>query len=315
MRLYEMLKMMKKFNSIKSALIVLAIIFSCIIFILIYNYINSRQQFISENSHQQALSLDEKIVAPAIVDSTKDVTHIVAIQSGVVKNIYGTVGTIVKKGSPLVMLDDTAARNNFIIQENVYHQALNAFKIQEKQLSIAQNRLERAKHIDPRAISKSDLQDRANDVDMNKLQLAQVKLNLSNAKINLENAKHALSQFTIDAPIDGIILQINTHVGEYISGGQWAVLLGDADKVYVRVSIDERDMHRFQKNASAMISGVDDSELKIPLTFLQLDRYIIVPEYLNTRCQEAIYYFKRADYPSVVAGQQFEVTIGPSAKG
>ena len=258
----------------------------------------------------------EKIVAPAIVDAVKDVAlRIVTLQAGVIKNIKASVGSIVKKGTPLLTLDDTASQNNLIIQKNTYHQALNSLALQQKQLSIAEQRLNRAKRIDPRAISKSDMQDRVHDVEVNKLQLSQANLNLSNAMINLKNSERALAELTIKAPIDGIVLQIDAHLGEFVGGGQSLILLGDADKVIVRVSIDERDMPHFRKDARAYITSIDGSDVKIPVIFSQLNRYIVIPDYLNTRCQEAIFYFKRSDHPSVVAGQQFEATINLADKG
>lgn len=49
--------------------------------------------------------------------------------------------------------------------------------------------------------------------------------------------------------------------------------------------------------------------LNIPLTFIQLDRYIITNDRLNARVQEALYFFNRQDYPELAAGRQLDAHI------
>lgn len=141
---------------------------------------------------------------------------------------------------------------------------------------------------------------------MGKIQIKQLQHSLDVAKANLRNAQLALNQFNIASPKDGIVLQINAHVDEFVGAGSQVILLGDAQKVIVRVSIEERDAKKYSPEASVYLTA---DGLNIPLTFIQLDRYIITNDRLNARVQEALYFFNRQDYPELAAGRQLDAHI------
>jgi len=57
--------------------------------------------------------------------------------------------------------------------------------------------------------------------------------------------------------VEGDILQVNVRPGEFAPSGATAVpliLLGNLDRLHVRVDIDENDAWRFQKEAPAVAS-------------------------------------------------------------
>ena len=252
---------------------------------------------------------DKEIVASALVDSLTDIIRVPALQGGVVKKIEVVVGQVVKKGQPLIRLDETPAKHGVIVNKIALKQAENNLIIQTKNLKHANAQLARLKSIDKRAISQAELKDKIHEVKMIKIQLEQAQHGLDVAKATLKNSEAFLKQFTVVAPKDGVILQINAHVDEFVGGANQIIYLGDAKKVIVRVSIDERDAINFNSKASAYLTSNDNEKLKIPLKFVQLDRYIITQERLNARVQEALYSFDRDDYPDLAAGQQFDAHI------
>ncbi|CEG59005.1 efflux RND transporter periplasmic adaptor subunit [Legionella fallonii] len=252
---------------------------------------------------------DEEIVASAIVDSVNDVTRVPTLQSGVVKKINVTVGQMVKKGQTLIVLDDTTAKHGLLVSKIALKQAKNNVAIQEKTLRHSRDQLKLLKSIDRRAVSQAEIKEKIHEVEMSLIQLEQLQHNLDVAGANLKNAELTLSQFNVTAPKDGVVLQINVHVDEFAVGTQQVVFLGDAKKVMVRVSIDERDALNFNSKTRAYLKSNDHEQLKIPLKFIQLDRYIVTQERLNARVQEALYSFNRDDYPNLAAGQQFDAHI------
>ncbi|KTD12104.1 hemolysin D [Legionella gratiana] len=249
---------------------------------------------------------NEELVAPAIIDATNDITHVPTIQSGIIKKIHVTVGQMIKQGEILFSLDDTVGQHNVAVNQSALRQAENNLMIQTKNLKHAEAQLKRLKSIDKRAINQADVREKAYEVKMGTIQIEQLQHSLDTAKANLKNAELALRQFNVVAPKDGIVLQINAHVDEFVGGGSQVILLGDAQKVIVRVSIEERDTKKFSPETAAYLTGED---LNIPLTFIQLDRYIINNDRLNARVQEALYFFNRKDYPNLAAGRQLDAHI------
>lgn len=258
------------------------------------------------NSINQA---DEVIVAPAIIDSLNDVVRIPTLQSGLINKINVQTGDTVKKGQILFSLEATLANNNIAIQRINVHRSQNELTLQTKTLEHAKEQLKRIHDLDRRAISQAERQEKIYEVSMGKMRVQQAQDNLELAIANLHNAEISLQQYSVTAPQDGIVLQINGHVNEFVQSSQPIILLGDAHKVIVRVSLDERDIQRFNSQASAYITSTDDTSLRISLHFLNLNRFIVTQERLNSRVQEILYYFDRKEFPNFIAGQQFDANI------
>lgn len=262
-----------------------------------------KEDNVTSQTYQDAL------IAPAIIDSLSDITRVPTLQSGIIKQINVKVGENVRKGQVLFVLDNSLPKNQLNIQKIVLEQAKNELLIQQKTLKHAQYQLHRLKNLDKRAISRAELNEKIHEVTMGEIQITQAENHLALALANLKNAEFGLNQFTIAAPKNGVVLQINAHKNEFVAATQPVILLGDAQKVMVRVSLDERDVQHFHPQAKAFMTSNENPDLKIPLTFIQLDKYIVTLERLNSRVQEALYYFSREDYPNLVAGQQFDATI------
>ncbi|KTD41690.1 efflux RND transporter periplasmic adaptor subunit [Legionella parisiensis] len=282
-----------------ASFLLLLIIGLCLSFLL------SRKMIMPQNI-SAPVAAKEEIIAPAILDSGNDMTHVPSIQSGIVKKINVTVGQMVKKGDILFSLDDTIGLHNVTVSQIALQQAKNNFMIQTKNLKHLQSQLRRLKSIDKRAINPAELREKEYDVKMGRIQIKQLQHSLDAAKANLRNAELALNQFNIASPKDGIVLQVNAHVDEFVGAGSQVILLGDDQKVIVRISIEERDAKKYSPEASVYLT---ENKLKIPLTFIQLERYIITNDRLNARVQEALYFFNRKDHPDLAAGRQLDAHI------
>ena len=208
------------------------------------------------------------------------------------------------------LFSDQAANNVKISRVN-FRQAKQELRIQKQSISHYERQLARLKSIDRRAISLVELRDKMHEVNIAKIRIRQAANNVSLAKANLRNAEIALMQFTVTAPKDGIVLQVNYRANEYVGGSQVVLWLGDANKVVVRVSVDERDIRRLIPDGPAYFFS--NTGATVPLTFMQLDKYIVASDRINARVQEALYYFDRNTYPDFVAGQQINVQLTSKA--
>jgi HlyD family secretion protein len=122
----------------------------------------------------------------------------------------------------------------------------------------------------------------------------------------------------VRAPVAGQILQVNVRPGEYVSAaaGQALVVLGNLDRLHVRVDIDEHDIPRFQAGApaTAFLRGPEREE--IALRFVRVEPYVVPKrsltgnntERVDTRVLQVIYEAAEAGPPMFV-GQQVDVSV------
>ena len=191
---------------------------------------------------------------------------------------------------------------------------------------------------DKRAISIEDLNKRRFAVLVAEARLAQAKADLillkagtwkpdlevaqsavCRAESEVQGAKVEIERLTVTAPVDGEVLQVNIRPGEFAQSGVLAqplILLGDLDKLHVRVDIDENDAWRFHPRSPAVAFVRGNPRLKTDLTFEYVEPYVVPKrsltgessERVDTRVMQVLYSFKRASLP-VYPGQLMDVFI------
>lgn len=138
------------------------------------------------------------------------------------------------------------------------------------------------------------------------------------AERQVERIRADMARLTITAPMDGRVLQCKVRAGEYAQAGPLAqplILLGTADRLHVRVDVDEKDAWRFRPGAAAMASPRGNGAQRFPLSYVRLEPYVIpkknltgdATERVDTRVLQVIYALA-ANAP-VYAGQQMDIFI------
>lgn len=209
----------------------------------------------------------------------------------------------------------------------------------EANLADQKNHLDLAESItDKRAISVEELNRRRNAVMAAEAKLSEVKAQLAllsagswKADIGIAKSEVAsaeaqaraietnIERLTVRAPVEGEILQLNVRVGEFAQTGVLAkplVLIGNLDRLHVRVDVDENDAWRFKKDAQAMAFVRGNKEMKTSLKHERTEPYVIPKrsltgdstERVDTRVMQVVYSFDRAQIP-VYVGQQMDVFI------
>jgi multidrug resistance efflux pump len=149
--------------------------------------------------------------------------------------------------------------------------------------------------------------------------IALVKAEIAKAEAEVNAAAVEIDRLTIRAPLDGNVLQVNIRPGEYAQGGilpQPLILMGELERLHVRVDIDENDAWRFHPDSSAYAFVRGNPEFKTALKFEYVEPYVVPKrsltgdsnERVDTRVMQALYSFSRADLP-VFAGQLMDVYI------
>ncbi len=139
------------------------------------------------------------------------------------------------------------------------------------------------------------------------------------AESQIESIKISLDRLIVRAPTDGEILQLNVRLGQY-AGLVWKepmVVMGDSQRLHVRVDIDENDLAFFARGAPAVATLKGRPQVKFPLEFVYVEPYVIPKQSLtgynservDTRVLQAIYALPDQRSVDVFIGQQMDVYL------
>lgn len=247
-----------------------------------------------------------KVAGVGIVEPETKIINIGTHLTGILKKLYVEEGQSIAKNEPLFRIDD----RDTIAKLTQAKARVNIALVNYKDLEHSLRLFESVK--DKRAIS-------VNEISRKRFAAAKARAELGEATANLEVAKITLDRLTVRSPIDGHVLKINAKVGEFIDQNHATlppIVIGDLDKMHVRVAIDETDIHRLDEDASAtgVLRGHDN--LKISLYFVKYEPYVIpkknlsndVTEKIDTRVLELIYQFDNSRI-GAIPGQQMDVFI------
>jgi len=238
---------------------------------------------------------------------------------GTVARIFVTEGSLVKKGAPLFLIDDS-------VQRATVEQQKAQIALSEASLKSSQDQLDKEKksyELNPRSVSKNDLDNAENAVNM-----AKATIEVSRKQYDL--ALTLLNKYTVKAPINGAVLSINTAVGSYISaqgsydtysqGFSPILVMGSSETYFhVRCYIDEILVSRLpqasQMNAQMFIRGTN---IRIPLEYVRIQPYISPKielssqrtERVDVRVLPVIFRFEKPKDVDVYPGQLVDVYIG-----
>lgn len=222
-------------------------------------------------------------------------------------DVYAKVGDQVTKGTPLFKLDTRILVAEYEEAQQKRDVAYTNFQDQATQLSLYQNLK------DKRAVSENAFNQRYYAAE-----LAQKELKEAEAALEVIASK--IERSTIRAPLDGEILQVNVRVGQSVDVNPFDnkphMLFGVTNPLHIRVEVDEADSWRVQKGAPAVAYVRGNSSIKVDLTFLYIEPYIIPKtaltgdnqERVDTRVLQVIYEFDRENLP-IYTGQLMDVYI------
>jgi HlyD family secretion protein len=224
--------------------------------------------------------------------------------SGPITEVLVREGQEVSAGTPLFTIEDSVQRA--------------AVELAESNLKAARDQYDKRRasyDIDPESISK-DVLDTAKDA-------------VTQAAAALTAANALLQYYSVKAPVDGVVLAVNTTAGSYVSSqGAYntytelfdpLVVMGAPQKyMAVRCYVDEILVSRLPSpahiRAQMQITGTD---IKVPLQFVRVQPYVSPKIELSNERQEqvdlrvlpVIFRFEKKD-ATVYPGQMVDVYIG-----
>ena len=246
------------------------------------------------------------VAGSGIVEASTENIAIGTEIAGLVSQIYVQIGSQVKAGDPLFTIDDRATRAQLAQQEA-------AVQVAEATLDQATNQLALAEALtDSRALSHQELLNRRDAVAVAAAKLAQ-------SRADFQAVQTDLDRLTVRAPVDGQVLQLKVHLGEFAQTGvlaQALILLGRIDPLCVRVDVDENDAWRVKAGVPATAFLRGNRDIQAPLKFVRFEPFVIpktsltgdTTERVDTRVLQVIYSFDRGQLP-IYVGQQMDIFI------
>ncbi len=241
--------------------------------------------------------------------------------AGTIRQIFVVEGTTVKKGGPLVLIDDSVQRATVEQQRAQIDLAAANVKSAEDQL----DKLKKSSELEPRSVSKIDMDNAVNATNV-------ARANMEVMRKQYELARTLLAKYAIKAASDGTILSVNTAVGSYVSAqGSYdtysqsysPILVMGSSRAYmeVRCYIDEILINRLpapsQMHAQMFIRGPN---INIPLEYVRMQPYVSPKiqlsnqraERVDVRVLPVIFRFKVpvANNVDIYPGQLVDVYIG-----
>ncbi|MEN6320099.1 MAG: biotin/lipoyl-binding protein [Syntrophaceae bacterium] len=238
--------------------------------------------------------------------------------TGTIAQIFVAEGATINKGTPLILIEDS-------IQRATVEQQKSQVELVRANLKSSQDQLDKQRksyELDPRSVSKNDLDNAENAVKV-------AKANIEVAQKAYKLAQTLLSKYTIKAAADGVILSINVAVGSYVSSqgaydtytqGFTPILVMGGSQTYigVRCYIDEILISRLpqvpQMRAQMFIRGTN---ISIPLEYVRVQPYVSPKielsnqrtEKVDVRVLPVIFRFKKPKDVDVYPGQLVDVYI------
>ena len=249
------------------------------------------------------------VAGAGIVEANSENLAIGTPIAGIVSKVYVDVGTHVKAGDPLFTIDDRAQSALWAVRQA-------AVKVATAQVALANYVKDLGEGLTKqRVLSLEDREKRRFAVQWAEAQLDQARAEAAAAATDLE-------RLTVRAPIDGQVMRLKIHPGEFAQTGVLQMPLivsGGITPLHVRVDVDENDAWRVRADAQATGYLRGNKEINSPLKFVRFEPLVIPKvsltgdstERVDTRVLQAIYSFARPGLP-VFVGQQMDVYIDAS---
>ncbi len=139
------------------------------------------------------------------------------------------------------------------------------------------------------------------------------------AESQVASIQIGLERLTVRALTDGEVLQVDIRPGQFaaMTWREPLIILGDVNRLHVRVDIDENDLFLFERGADAIATLKGKTQVRFPLQFVKVEPYVVPKksltgdntERVDTRVLQVVYALPdRRPFP-VYVGQQMDVFL------
>jgi multidrug efflux pump subunit AcrA (membrane-fusion protein) len=260
------------------------------------------------------------VAAVGLVETSTENIAIGTPLADVVDEVPATIGQVVRRGDVLFKLDARQLRADLESRRADLVVAQAQVSVDTASLHDVRQQLGFAEAVtDKRAISSQELTARRSAVETAQARVAQDQARVVAAKAQVDMVETQMERSIVRAPVDGNVLQVKVHPGEFAPAGVTEtplVLLGRLKPLHIRVDVDEQEAWRVKPGAKATATVRGNSALKTPLSFVRFEPFVLPKksltgdstERVDTRVLQVIYRIENDDLQLFV-GQQMDVYI------
>jgi HlyD family secretion protein len=220
-------------------------------------------------------NITESVYASGFIKSQQQY-EVFSQSNGIIKKIFVTEGTQVKKGDTIFQLDNknikiatenarlTSRTSDYSLNEDKLDDAKKAIEFAQKKYQNDSLLFERQSNLWQEGIgSKIELEQKELNFENARVNLAKAKTNYNDlkrqlklvsdqSKNNLAIARLREDDFIIRSEVDGIIYKMNKVEGELINSQEPAAIIG-TDQFMIELNIDELDIVKIKKGQHVFI--------------------------------------------------------------
>lgn len=259
------------------------------------------------------------VAATGIIEASRENVRLGTPKPGLLTRVFVQVGSRVKEGDPLLLLDDREARAKVTTMRSQVEALGAALKAEQVMAADAADQFQRVDKLQKDKVASDDERTRKEFQWQNwQARVARLEADIRAAQAVADQAQVELDVLTIRAPRDGVVLQVNVRAGEYAETKplEPMMILGDVDRLQVRADVDEQNAPLVRPNQPAVAFLKGSTENPLSLRFVRIEPYVIPKksltgdssERVDTRVLQIIYELDRASVPLYV-GQQMDVFI------
>jgi HlyD family secretion protein len=170
-------------------------------------------------------------------------------------------GKRVKQGQLLLKVDDTELKASLVLAQRAFESATATMKEACIASDLAKKELDRNSQLHKEGIISDAIIDQvSNQYESAKARCEAARADASRAHANVDVAKAALSKTEVRAPFNGIVVQVTTELGEFVTPSPPGVPIPpvidmlDDTGIYVEAPIDETDATKLRTALPVRVS-------------------------------------------------------------
>ena len=266
----------------------------------------------------------QTVVVDSAVLQLFDEADLAAGQSGILVELNVSEGQAVKRGEVIARIDDTdariaeqAARAELALatakagNDVAIRAAETARKVAEAELARSEASIARF----PRSVSQSQLDVERLSVDKLKLEVEAGRQELEIARLaqqvaerKLEAAQLEIRRRRVIAPIDAVVVAVETSVGEWMEPGQQVVRLVNTDRLKAEGFVSAAEAAQGLMNWQAAVRVADEEPVAGAIVFVS-------PEIDPINNQVRVWAEVKNPHGTLRPGQPVSLTLSPAATG
>ena len=259
------------------------------------------------------------VAATGLIEARRENVKIAAPKGGLVQEVFVQVGSKVKQGDPLLLLDERESAARLRTMRAQVESMRATLATEEVAAADMTDQFERVSRLQKdRIASEDELKRKEFLLQATQARVTRLRADLAAGERQVEQAQVELAVLTVRAPRDGTILQVNLRAGEYAATGAVdpLMILGDVDQFQIRAEVDEQNAGLVLPGQPAVAFLKGSTDHSMPLQFVRIEPFVVPKksltgdstERVDTRVLQVIFEFDPPPFPLYV-GQQVDVFI------